>query len=259
MRWSLSFFALFLVISQLLLPYDSFRLSIPTNVMSRTWRSTSLQQRATASNDLVSQYVSIKKIVLPSNTQITTFTPKGWLYRSLTQHKHGISHIVYIPSIVSKVYVDVTEAFWYLDDSFLSLLCDRGYVIHILEPTLHLEHSPLPRIDEVIHHVLHRYDVIGRNLALIGHELSSIHVLNYLTEVALPMSPQRVDIGAVILLDNAPIHALYSFQGKRNLWKRYIEPIRCLMEARVIDFQGKKIVKVLSKSQEKKRSKQLER
>lgn len=46
------------------------------------------------------------------------------------------------------------------------------------------------------------------------------------SQVALPMTSRRLDIGAVVLIDPIPFQAMYTEAGRLNVLKRYWESLR---------------------------------
>lgn len=196
---------------------------------------------------------------------VVSMIPKGWLASASKvarpdHNKPRITDIIYMPSFFS---VNESSSFDAVleDDHFTSLLCDEGFTVHSINPHKAKDSKSLFR--DIIFQLTNKWQpkvqqglsgstpignaITGRNLALVGCELSCIHLLNYLSETALPMSVRRVDIGAVVLIDPPPLSSLLSSHGRLRILSRYITP---LLSSSRPDKEDRKVQgKVMSKKQ----------
>lgn len=89
-----------------------------------------------------------------------------------------------------------------------SQLCDLGYTVHIVGFT----EGRIGNIESSLYHLIRSrmkdHKVMAREIAIIGTELAASRVLNYLSDMALPMGICRVDVGAVVLIDPLPINSM---------------------------------------------------
>ena len=168
-------------------------------------------------------FVSIRQTRLPiSNSIVTSLEPQGWMTRSMKatrssiqEGKMAIREIIYIPCPISfgdENYGD--------DEHFCSYLCDKGYPVHVLVP---LEISPTSYQKAIAEIVKWRMtlNVPARTLALVTNEIVSSWLLTYLNDIALPMTPLRQDVGAVVIIDPPPLISYLTSSGQNNVVKRY--------------------------------------
>jgi len=153
---------------------------------------------------------------------VTSLEPQGWMTRSMKatrssiqEGKMAIREVIYIPCPISfgdENYGD--------DEHFCSYLCDKGYPVHVLSP---LEISPKSYQKAIAEIVKWRMtmNVPARTLALVSNEIVSSWVLTYLNDIALPMTPLRQDIGAVVIIDPPPLISYLTNSGQNNVVKRY--------------------------------------
>lgn len=131
-----------------------------------------------------------------------------------------IEEIIYIPSQLSLVPFDGSSACGD-DDHFCSILCEQGgFKVHVISLQSLSQADQISAITELISR-RKQHGVSMRSIGLIGHELSVISVLTYLAEIALPLTPHRVDIGCVVLIDPPPLQPLHTIQGREKLLERY--------------------------------------
>lgn len=138
-----------------------------------------------------------------AHSKITSIFPKGWVKNSLNclhQTRMGrlkstsrIREIFWLPSVSSADEFDMVE-FALDDDHFASKLAELGFAVHLIQPK-EIEKSPLA-VMESVNWRIREGKVLGRQMAIIGQELSSAHVLNYLSEVR----PFQVQLGRIELL-----------------------------------------------------------
>lgn len=157
-----------------------------------------------------------------STCTITTLKPSGWLTRAFAvkQGTTSIKEAIYVPSpILFDIFDDAKNA--REDEHICSQLVDQGITVHALTDLCTYSSSEYcDALCEVLE--LRMKSVPLRSVALIATELSSVTALNFLAHRALPMTPCRMDIGALVLIDPPPLTALYSPEGKINmLTKRY--------------------------------------
>lgn len=197
---------------------------------------------------------------------VVSMVPKGWLPSASKaarpyHNKPRITDIVYMPSFFS---VNESSSFDAIleDEHFTSLLCDEGFTIHSINPYKAKDSKTM--FKDIVFELLTKQRstgqvkqcsavigsaATGRNLALVGCELSCIHLLNYLSETALPMSTRRVDIGAVVLIDPPPLPSLLSSHGRLRILSRYITPLLPSSSQPDQDEKKKEPEKVMSKKQ----------
>lgn len=203
-------------------------------------------------------YFTISRTSLRSVNLVSLY-PQGWLTRAIKsstfQSGNRIREIIFVPSIFTAKECDEFSS-CVDDDHFCSLLCDAGYIVHILDPMKKTDtETILNALDEENHLIYSIKEAVewrtitnklpARNVALMGSELSVAAVLSYLSEViphkfavifssrsfityqvALPMASTRVDIGAAILLDPLPINALHSSKGRSGILEKYYRPLQ---------------------------------
>jgi hypothetical protein len=163
--------------------------------------------------------------------------PSSWMSKAVKPLRNLsdrtiITDIVYLPSFFDRegfaALQPITD-----DDHFLSQLADTGFIVHCLSPITSKDSVLL--CDEAIRWIVHeRKQLTARNLAIIADELACMHLLHYLRKYALPlsiptstntlsttmMSFTRMDIGAIICIDPAPITAWYTRKGRKLLLQR---------------------------------------
>lgn len=187
---------------------------------------------ATLSVDMGSSFSTVRRLSLHHGTILSSL-PSGWLAKAtkpirFDQSDVHISNVLYLPSFFDLEGENIADAV--VDDGhFVSHLCDRGFAVHTLMPFSSKDATGL--LSEALSVLTGTRIGLGineeragrttpRNIAIIGHELSCHQLLSFLSEVALPMSPNRVDIGAVVLLDPPPIQSLLSKEGRRRILQR---------------------------------------
>ena len=108
------------------------------------------------------------------------------------------------------------------DEHFCSLLCDQGFIVHIID---YHYNSPMKEIlRDIISWRCKVSRTTPKNIAIIAQELSIPKVLHFLTDTAYPTSSQGIDIGAVVLIDPPPLNSLITPQGRLQTLNRYFEP-----------------------------------
>ena len=170
-----------------------------------------------------SNYCSVLRTRL-QHSEIISLYPKGWMTKAIKPFQkkdhNYITDIIWTPSRFTLAESDFPENL-VDDDHFCSRLADIGFVVHIVSKTS--DKQILHAISEAVK--WRSSKVLPRNIALLANELSTIHNINYLSTIALPMTSSRVDIGAVILLDPLPINSLLTEQGRNQIISRYTEPL----------------------------------
>ena len=76
-----------------------------------------------------SQYVTISRSSYPSCSLVTLQPPLGQIRTTKTP----IREIIYVPSHVNVQPEELEENDYLHDDHFCSLLCDQGFVVHVLQ------------------------------------------------------------------------------------------------------------------------------
>jgi len=164
----------------------------------------------------VTDLVSIVRRPLQCGNAVLTMRPADWLSRAGTARKAGslrIKEVVVVPSLLP---VNPFELEFEDDDHLCSQLCDGGLVVHTL--THCAESLPKHGLDvnkatesALLELFAHRTaaGVPSRSICVVGWGLSALWVLNFLADRALPMGTERLDVGAVVLIDPPSISATY--------------------------------------------------
>jgi hypothetical protein len=170
-----------------------------------------------------SNYVSVHHKSLQLS-KICSLLPQSWIAKAMKPATTNayIKEIIYVPSQLSLSggsRSDIKSCCQ--DDHFCSLLCDKGFTVHIIDYSLSTPMNDV--LEEVVRWRIREHRVQPRSLAILAHELIIPKTLSFLAEVALPMRPNRVDLGAVVLLDPPPLYALMTPRGRKQVLERYIE------------------------------------
>ncbi|RYH15638.1 hypothetical protein EON65_31455 [archaeon] len=204
-----------------------------------------------------STYTLIDRMQL-SKCCITSLCPKALLThspRSVIVERGGaspISEVIWLPCPFSLNSLDDVDSAPD-DDHFASKLCDKGYTIHAIEPKA--GSCFVATLIEVFRWRIEKHKIPGSAICVIANELTCTHVLNYLSDIKLGVHNQyllsKFNVGAVVLIDPPPLHALSTTQGRRNILKRYLVPIQQLKAERKQKTinQTKKVKKVKSRRQ----------
>lgn len=176
-------------------------------------------------------YTVIDRLAL-SHSCITSLSPKASLAHSPPRTEAGcigacpISEIIWLSCPFSLNALDDVAAV-VDDDNFASRLCDRGYKVHVIEPNG--GSCYLSSLAEAIRWRVEEAQIPAASLCVVANELTCTHVLNYLSEATSStnsfQSTGWPTVGAVVLIDPPPLHALSSPQGRRSVWRRYLTPI----------------------------------
>ena len=180
---------------------------------------------------LDSNYVSISTKTFKHST-LCSLSPQSWLLKSISstsrsRSKACIKEILYIPSFLS-LAGDNELKICCSDEHFCSLLCDQGYIVHILHHNL--QFSTQTALQEVLSTRFQSKSL--HSLAIISHELSIPKFLNALSQSLLPpnngfsssnSNPFQLSgmLGAIILIDPPPIHSVLSAKGREQSLERY--------------------------------------
>jgi hypothetical protein len=132
-----------------------------------------------------------------------------------------IKEIVYIPSFFNFI-LDRTVTSCVDDDHFCSILCDKGFTVHVVD--YKHKDSMNDVLLDVINWRVREWRVSPRNLCILGQELSVPKVLAFLAEVAFPFKANstRLDVGAVVLIDPPPLYSLGTSRERVRLLERYL-------------------------------------
>jgi hypothetical protein len=192
-----------------------------------------------ASTYLSTFYSTSKESIIDGRYKVLTIKPAGLCknVRRVTNVKETrenikIKELIYIPSLLNKHHAD--EVSCILDDEhFVSLLAEKGgYVIHALTD-LHSNVDQVKALDSIVQWRCSEHKLAARQIALLASELACPRLLTYLSDIALPFKggeggafdsdqrKQRYDIGACVLIQPPPIHALRTEQGRDAILKRY--------------------------------------
>jgi hypothetical protein len=141
-----------------------------------------------------SSIYTITKIKINKNVVITLNPPVGnskrFVSKTIHPDKNYIPDILFIPSIVSK---ELLDSLYLDDDHFCSLLCDRGYFVHILcnDDVFPRDSSDKPIQclcdPKQLEKIISTLNLSPRSTAIISQELSSIALLRLLPQVSIPV------------------------------------------------------------------------
>ena len=167
---------------------------------------------------IYSNYVSIHQHTFP-HAKVSTLLPQSWILKSIQPYSshNYIKEVIYVPSTLNLVMENLSMV---EDDHFCSLLCDQGFIVHIVH--FHYCSSMNDILVDIIKWRLKFSRISPKNIAIIAHELSVPKVLHFLTDIV--HSSQEVDLGAIILIDPPPLNSLITPQGRLHVLDRYFEP-----------------------------------
>lgn len=194
-------------------------------------------------------YINIDRTVL-KYSKVITLSPKGWLNRSIkntmpTLTDKKIVEVIFIPNTIPLLWSDEPEQCTD-DDHFCSILCDQGFIVHIISITPSI--MPIINFDVAISEVINwrtsisksspsRNSLSSKSIALVAQELSVPRLLNWLSETVTTVSTSdngdrsglgnraMTDIGAVVLVDPPPLQAMAMNEGRLRILRRYSEPL----------------------------------
>ena len=153
-------------------------------------------------------YVSIERKTFTTCQTISLY-PAGWMAKAVKTMRRDVQYIkeiIYLPNTIPPLLAADSAAHCLDDDHVVSRLVDQGFVVHCLvdlKPSSRLSQDFIAALREVLKWRAEK--TAARSLCLVANELSCTHLLSYLAEIALPMTSRRVDIGAVVLIDPAPL------------------------------------------------------
>lgn len=175
---------------------------------------------------MFSNYCSISRTKLPSTTIVSLY-PSGWMVRAikkpqLSDPRIRIKELIFTPSLFSLNLCDEVESAIY-DEHFCSRLCDKGFVVHIIDLKNKINH--LEALKQAVEWRVKECSIESKSIALVANEIATPHLLNYLSEIVSPFNPSFLDIGAVVLLDPPSINSLWSEVEKQKVLYRYYRPL----------------------------------
>ena len=175
-------------------------------------------------SDIGAKYTTLRRSVVNQKYQLTSLVPAGYLSRlpragTKREEVVRIKEIVYVPSLLSAAPED-NVANVEDDEHWLSLLCEKGYKVHVLT-NCDCNTDVVEAVQSIIASMV-KARVPARSIAVCANELACPSVLRYLS-VALQMGPARADIGACVLIQPPPLQAIASNAGRtRLLQQRYL-------------------------------------
>jgi len=178
----------------------------------------------------------------PTNSKLAISSPRP-----------PITDILYIPSTLS-LSLSNKPKYCLDDDHFCSILCDMGFRVHFVCVDGYISSAGQVKcIGQCVRAIPDIVTAIEKNdsrlpvsIALVANEVAVTSVLNYLSSVVTQHQPYATSVGAfvyadssirrstyalpteiaaVALLDPIPVQSLFSETGRRQLLRRYAQPL----------------------------------